>query len=177
MSSRLALTLLLVVGVFSSALFAKRPAVYKAKKEKLPQRVARQPVLFSHRKHVALGLGCLDCHADAREKERAGLSDAGKCMACHKTLKTGSPEVRKLAKAFKRGEPIEWVHIYRVPAFVFFNHANHLKMGLECAACHGPVHERDVLAKEVSTGMTFCMDCHRARKVSTECHLCHSLGY
>jgi hypothetical protein len=34
------------------------------------------------------------------------------------------------------------------------------------------VADREVLAQEVSTGMVGCMNCHAARKVSTECHFC-----
>jgi hypothetical protein len=154
----------------------QRPA-YKGKEEKLPQAVAPQPVAYSHRQHVALGLRCLDCHKGASEKDQAGLPPAAHCMGCHATIKADSPEIRKLAAIHKRGEQPAWVRIYKVPAFVFFSHASHVKAGEQCVTCHGPVQERDVLAKEVSTGMVACMNCHAARKVSNDCVFCHQLSF
>ena len=75
------------------------------------------------------------------------------------------------------GAKIAWVRVYQVPQFVFFNHGNHRKAGIECVTCHGPVADREVLAQEISAGLVGCMNCHAARKVSTECHFCHALGY
>ncbi|MBI1941909.1 MAG: cytochrome c3 family protein [Acidobacteria bacterium] len=151
--------------------------VYKAKKEKLPAAVAPQPIAFSHKKHASAEMGCLDCHVDALEDGRAGLPSVEECMACHQSIKTDSPEIMKLAAIRRRNEKVNWVAVYRVPDFVFFSHANHLQAGEECVTCHGPVAQREVLAKEISTNMTACMNCHAARKVSNECYLCHQLGH
>jgi hypothetical protein len=137
---------------------------------------AAQPLPFSHKQHAAAGLKCLDCHTGAKTKEVAGLPPAGKCMYCHVSIKSESEPIRKLAAAQKNGTPIPWVRVYRVPAFVFFSHASHAKAGIECAACHGPVADRDVLSTEISTKMQTCVDCHTARKASNDCALCHQLG-
>jgi hypothetical protein len=163
-------------ALFCQASFAQEPTVYKGKEENLPKEVAPQPVPFSHEKHVGAGIQCLDCHPGANKKERAGLPDAGQCMLCHQSIKTDSPAIAKLKAAQESGEKIQWVRVYEVPDFVFFSHANHVKGGVECAACHGPVGQRQVLAKEVSTSMTNCMNCHAARQVDNHCHFCHSLG-
>ena len=85
-------------------------------------------------------------------------------------------EIAKLAQMHKNGESPLWVRVYKVPDFVFFNHSSHVKASVECQTCHGPIETRDVLAKEVSTSMTTCMDCHVERKVSNECNMCHDLG-
>lgn len=161
----------------AAALFAQQAPVYKGKEEKLPAEVAPQPVRYSHKRHLALGMRCLDCHKGAVEKDQAGLPGTVLCLGCHSTIKTDSPEIRKLAEIHKRGEKIRWVRVYRVPDFVFFSHASHLKAGEQCVTCHGPVQERDVLAKEVSTSMTACMNCHAVRKASNECVLCHQLSF
>ncbi len=85
--------------------------------------------------------------------------------------------MKKLAEFNRRGEKIKWLHIYEVPDFVFFSHASHAKAGSGCVACHGPVQDRDILAKEVSTSMVACMNCHVKKGVSTGCYLCHQLGF
>ncbi len=153
------------------------PQLYKGREENLPKSVAPQPVPFSHKQHASAGAECTDCHATAAAKDRAGLPQAGRCMLCHRAVKTDSPHIQKLARIQESGKKIDWVRVYHVPEFVFFSHANHLKAGEKCETCHGPVAERDILAKEVSTSMTACMNCHAAREVSNECHFCHSLGF
>jgi len=169
---------ILLLPFFSGALaLGQEQAVFKGKKEKLPAPVAPQPIAFSHKKHAAADMACLDCHVDANERDQAGTPNVERCMICHDAVKTDSAEIKKLAGVQKRNKKLKWVPVYRVPDFVFFSHANHLKAGEQCVTCHGPVAERDVLAKEVSTNMAACMNCHAARKVSNECYLCHQLGH
>ena len=158
------------------SLAQEEPTAYQGKEEKLPQPVAPQPVPFNHEKHVSSGITCLDCHAGADKKERAGLPQAEQCMLCHETISADTPSIVKLKAIQEAGEKINWVRVYEVPDFVFFSHANHVKGGVECATCHGPVEQRAVLAKEVSTSMISCMNCHAAREVPNHCHFCHSLG-
>jgi hypothetical protein len=170
------LVVCLTVGSLAGGLAAQTAGGYKGKQEDLPIKVAPQPIAFSHKKHSTAGLKCLDCHSGADRKERAGLPQAEQCMLCHATIATDSAEVGKLASFHERGEKAGWVRVYQLPDFVFFSHASHRKAGETCGTCHGPVETREVLAKEVSTSMIQCMNCHAAKKVSTECHLCHDLG-
>jgi len=163
--------------LLAAALVAQAPRQYQGKEEKLPLEVGPQPVAFSHKQHAAARLACADCHPGATSKERAGLPAASRCLACHRTIVPDHPEVRRLAALEKKGGRIPWVRIYQVPEFVFFSHASHTGAGIDCQTCHGPVAERDVLAKEVSTSMTACMSCHAAREVSNDCHFCHALGF
>lgn len=149
---------------------------YQGAEEKLPQTVAPQPVAFSHKQHAAASLQCADCHPNAATSDNATLPNTAKCMACHRTIKADSPEVAKIAAAHENKQKVPWVRVYRVKDFVFFSHANHLKAGLECNACHGPVETRDVLAKEHGTNMASCVACHRAKQASLDCVLCHQLG-
>lgn len=174
---RKSLSSVLLLSLSGAVALGQRPAVYRGKEEKLPVAVRLQPIAFSHKKHVSVGLTCLNCHPDATEKEQAGLPNTEECMICHTTVKADSHEVRKLAEAHERGERVKWVRVYKVPDFVFFSHANHLKAGMQCATCHGPVQRREVLAKEVSTGMIACMNCHAQNDASNECFLCHQLGH
>jgi hypothetical protein len=165
--SKLAICLMACVWVMAQT--------YKAKPEKLPRELAPQPVAFSHLRHAEAK--CADCHVTAAKSDRAGLPQADRCMLCHAGLKTENAELAKVAAMAKAGAAIKWVRAYRVPEYVFFSHREHLKAKLECTECHGPVATREVLAQEISTSMTACMNCHAARKVSNECGFCHSLGY
>jgi hypothetical protein len=134
-------------------------ADYKGADEKLPVAVAPQPTPFSHRVHAAARIPCATCHPAAKTAARAGLPDSRACLNCHP--KGPAPTA-------------PWVRIYELPGFVFFSHERHAKSA--CAECHGPVAQRDVLAKEVSTSMAACMSCHVQRKASTDCSVCHELG-
>jgi hypothetical protein len=174
---RIVLCAALISGLRSLISLGQKPVVYKGKKEKLPLSVAPQPVAFSHKKHYAVGLSCPQCHTGATESEQAGFPNTDECMLCHATMMSDSPEVKKLADAHRRKEKVRWVRVYKVPEFVFFSHASHLKAGQQCATCHGPVDQRDVLTQEISTSMTSCMNCHATKAVSNDCSLCHQLGH
>ena len=155
----------------------KRRTDYKGVEEKLPIEVGQQPVAFSHRVHVETAkLKCASCHPTAATEVRAGLPTGVACMSCHRAVKKDSPQVAALRRYADAKQQVPWTRVYKVPDFVFFNHARHTKAGVNCADCHGPVATRDVLAKEVSTSMSACMNCHVARKASTACTVCHDLG-
>ena len=139
------------------------------KPETIPGPPVVQPVAFSHKLHVEKGLNCRACHTLGGEGFAAGIPKESFCLGCHTTVKADSPEIAKLK------QPVDWVRIYRVPDFVWFNHASHVKDAkIECAQCHGDVAARDVLAKEKPTTMASCMDCHQARKAPIGCDFCHA---
>ena len=148
---------------------------YQGKHERLPIKVAPQPVSFDHLKHSSLGLDCQQCHSQAREKKQAGFPPIAQCLLCHETLKKNEPEIQKLARLHQEAKEPPWVRVYQLPDFVLFSHSRHLKASLECAVCHGPVEERVVLAKEVSTSMKVCVACHLEKEASIDCDACHDL--
>ena len=133
----------------------------------------QQPVPYSHKTHLALGLNCNSCHKNADPGELMGFPAESFCMTCHGTIKADSPYIKEVAAAAKEKKPIPWVRVYRIPAFVYFSHRVHNKAGVTCETCHGQVRERDVIAKEVVHNMRSCMACHAARKAPNECTTCH----
>lgn len=149
---------------------------YRGLEEKLPQAVARQPVPFSHRLHSAAQLGCTDCHTTAATGDQAGLPSATRCMACHQAIRTDSPAIKTLKQYATAKTAVPWVRVYKLPDFVFFSHRRHIAAQVSCGQCHGPVEQRDVLSKEVSTSMNACYGCHVKAGASTSCDACHSLG-
>ncbi|MBK9168620.1 MAG: cytochrome c3 family protein [Bryobacterales bacterium] len=74
-----------------------------------------QPVPYSHKKHVALGLKCNSCHKNADPGELMGLPAESTCMSCHQTIKADSPHIRKVAAAARENKPVPWVRIYQLP--------------------------------------------------------------
>ena len=94
-------------------------------------------------------------------------------MDCHAAIKQDSPAIQRLAAAAKEGRAIQWMRVYAIPSFVDFSHRAHLEKGNTCQECHGPVAERDQLAKETDLTMAGCMNCHRAKKASLDCAYCH----
>ena len=166
----------LLLGLAVAASFGQKIGAYRGNEEKLPVKVSPQPIAFSHKKHAAAGLPCLACHGDAKERDQAGIPNVKQCVLCHLPDRATHPELKRLAELDKRGAKVRWVRVYRVPDFVFFSHANHLKAGEKCATCHGTVETSEVLAREVSTSMDTCVVCHFPRKASNECYLCHDLG-
>ena len=86
-----------------------------------------------------------------------------------KQAKTGFPKEEE-------DKTIPWVRVYKLPDYIFMSHKKHVEPGVTCKICHGPVSKRDILKKEVSTSMKFCMECHQSRGASIECNLCHELN-
>ena len=153
------------------------PPVYRPPQETLPRKLARQPVPFSHKIHHAEGLKCLDCHATARTKLRAGLPKLSDCMNCHQTIGRDKQEIQRMATLYAaRVDKVTWVRAYDVPDYVWFSHKKHVSKSGDCSRCHGDVTEHDVLPQEMSVNMTSCMNCHAQMGVSIECFLCHDLG-
>jgi hypothetical protein len=168
----------LLFGFFLCTLAFTEESAPGRPQEKLPQSVAAQPVAFSHQVHAGkVGLPCNFCHVGAAKGDEATVPSVDFCLTCHRTIKANSPDLAKLRAASEKGKDIAWVPVYRVPDFVFFGHAPHIKAGLHCAECHGPVETRDVLQKEVSTNMNSCRECHRRRGAPMECVACHQLGH
>ena len=134
---------------------------------------AAQPIPYSHKTHLALGLQYQNCHTNPDPGEMMGYPVTKTCMGCHTTVKTESPAIQKLAGYAKDQKPVPWVRVYQIPSYVFFSHRTHQEAGANCQTCHGPVAEREVITKEVDTSMGACMDCHRKNKASIDCTFCH----
>jgi hypothetical protein len=138
-----------------------------------PAEPPAQPIPYSHKQHIALGLKCKDCHTNADPGELMGIPASSKCMTCHTTIKKDSPDIQKLAASDREKKPIYWVRVYQIPSFVYFNHRTHLESGAQCETCHGKVSERDRLFRETDISMGGCMKCHHANKASNACNYCH----
>jgi len=139
-----------------------------------------QPINFPHDVHAGkLGMDCLYCHYAAEKSPVANIPSVGTCMGCHKIAATDKPEIVKLTGYFQRGEPVPWVEVYHLPDHVKFNHKRHVKAGIECQKCHGPVQEMPVVYQYPSLKMGWCVSCHRENlnnpqfPATMDCVVCH----
>ncbi|HEV8141633.1 MAG TPA: c-type cytochrome [Methylomirabilota bacterium] len=159
----------------------------------------RQPIFFSHVIHAgSFGIDCQYCHADARRSEYAGLPSVSRCLGCHTIIGAqDNPEIRKIHDYASRREAIPWVRVFKVPEFSYFPHKPHVRAGVACQRCHGPIGRMRVVGAETGQQlgndlkrliglrpppppltMGWCVDCHRAEnakgaKAPLDCVTCH----
>ncbi len=157
------------------AMLAAQQPDRRQKEEKLPGDPVPQPIAYSHKTHLAQGLKCANCHTMPGEGEAATFPKESTCMGCHTSIKTDSPEIHKLADFAAKKQSVPWARVYRLPDFVWFSHALHVKVAkTDCAVCHGQVAERDVLFQEKSLSMATCMSCHSKQGAPNGCDVCHA---
>ncbi|HTO15072.1 MAG TPA: c-type cytochrome [Edaphocola sp.] len=119
---------------------------------------------------------CMNCHKQIDEYTGEDLFD-------HEGNKVdGTAEIEKLykfagwdagkkdyirdAKGEIQATPIEWVKVHNLPDYVYFNHAQHVRVGnVQCQTCHGPIQEMDEVKQFETLSMGWCINCHRETKV------------
>jgi hypothetical protein len=133
-----------------------------------------QPILYSHKEHLALHTKCANCHTNPAPGNLMTFPATTTCMSCHRTVRTSKPGVQKLATYMTSRQPIPWVRVYRVMPGVTWSHKKHLDAGMKCEMCHGQVADMEVMSEATSvTSMGVCMRCHAQHKVATVCATCH----
>lgn len=141
----------------------------------LPAFSVDQPIAYPHKKHIAIGLQCIDCHSQADIGPAATIPSVAKCMLCHAKIATDKPEVKKVAEYAAKGREIPWVRVYgfEKQALVKFNHAPHIRAKVDCATCHGDMTQADTAQKLVNHNMGTCLTCHRQKGAPQDCATCH----
>ena len=105
-----------------------------------------------------------------------------------------SPELQKLYGALaldekmqsdpaKMGTPVAWIKIHNVPDFAYFDHRAHVRVGVTCQQCHGPVESMEQVRQVEDLTMGWCVNCHRDAnrhgvagrtvQASIDCATCH----
>jgi hypothetical protein len=135
-----------------------------------------QPIAFSHKLHAGTNqIDCRYCHTGTEVSRHASVPSLNVCMNCHIQVKTDSPEIQKLAEAYKTGKSVAWQKVNLLPDHVKFNHAMHIKAGKACTTCHGNVAEMEKVTQVESLSMGWCVNCHRQQEnnAPTNCSTCH----
>ena len=138
----------------------------------------QQPIEFPHKIHQSeiIGIECTDCHFGASRGPRAGFASVSFCMTCHETAgNPNDPRMQLLRATAQRGEDLPWQRVYGFleESHVRFNHAPHIRAGVECAMCHGDLAQMTVAERAVDHTMGFCINCHQQRGASNDCLTCH----
>jgi hypothetical protein len=122
-----------------------------------------QPIQFSHAHHVGgVGLDCRYCHTSVENSAFAGIPPTNTCMNCHSQLWTNAPILEPVRASFRNNTSLTWIRVNDLPDFVYFNHQIHVKQGVGCVTCHGPVDKMPLMYQAASLLMEWCLDCHRA---------------
>ena len=161
----------------------------------------RQPIFFSHLIHAgSFQIDCQFCHADARRSEYAGLPVGGALHGLPQDHRgAGQPGDRARSTTIsRRGEPIPWVRVFKIPEFTHFPHKPHIRAELACQTCHGPIERMRVVGAQTGPrlvndlailvglrppppplSMGWCVDCHRQQNATRgtqaplDCVACH----
>lgn len=148
----------------------------------LTQQPPEQPIKYNHSIHIGFGVQCLYCHPGAWKGNSAGLPTETKCWGCHQQIPIKDAEQQKLADAVKNNEPIQWVPVFILPDFVYFNHRAMVAHGITCETCHGEVSRMTVVQPpRYPVNMGWCLHCHRQKAANdpvlltrlTDCGTCH----
>jgi hypothetical protein len=146
-----------------------------------PSEAAVQPIAFYHSVHAGDNqIPCLYCHTNAERGPSAGVPSVQLCVGCHvpgsgafaaADASLGFPtaerdslwnaEALKLVGYWQRQEAIPWVRVHQLPAHATFPHMSHVRVGLQCQTCHGPVQEMEEVYQYSSLQMGWCISCHR----------------
>ena len=70
---------------------------------------------------------------------------------------------------------LNWIRVNDLPDFVYFNHQIHVKQGVGCVTCHGPVDKMPLMYQAEPLLMEWCLtaiarrrnSCGRATRCST----------
>ena len=129
-----------------------------------------QPIAFSHKVHAGqYEIDCNYCHTGVNISKSANIPSVNICMNCHNAIETDKPEIQKILTAYEENRPIEWVRVHNLPDLAYFNHKQHVAIGgLDCATCHGPIEEMDVVYQYSELTMGWCINCHRETEVSSK---------
>jgi hypothetical protein len=121
-----------------------------------------QPIQFSHAHHVGgMGIDCRYCHTSVEESSFANIPPTKTCMNCHSQIWNTAAILEPVRASFREDRPLQWTRVHDLPDFVYFNHSIHVRQGVGCATCHGPVDKMPLIYQEANLTMSWCLECHR----------------
>ncbi|HEY4980109.1 MAG TPA: cytochrome c3 family protein [Candidatus Acidoferrum sp.] len=173
-TSRISLLLLAMFFCFGAIAQAQKAVKLMVPDNPGPHAAPEQPLPYSHKQHLAMGLECKECHRNPEPGNLMTLPETAKCMQCHVTIAKDKPAIMKLATFANSKEPIPWVRVYQVLPGIAWSHRPHLAKGVKCETCHGNTREMTAVAEVTSvTSMYGCLNCHEMNHAKASCDTCH----
>ncbi len=121
-----------------------------------------QPVSYSHYTHVdQVGMDCRYCHTAVEKSWYSNVPSSSTCMNCHKHILKEDARLALVRDSYESDQPVPWIHIHRLPDYVYFNHSVHVNRGVSCVLCHGQINTMEEVYQAKPLSMAFCLDCHR----------------
>lgn len=158
-TARVTLVSVLALAVFGGWLLV---VLMRSPWQTRQQETIVQPVQFSHAHHVGgVGIDCRYCHTSVEKSAFAGIPPTKTCMNCHSLLWATAPILEPVRASFKNETPLAWIRVNDLPDFVYFSHKIHVRQGVGCATCHGPVDQMPLVYQAQTLLMEWCLDCHR----------------
>lgn len=170
-----------ILGLALLAIAAQSCRKYSADEGDAPD----QPIAFYHSVHAGQNnIPCMYCHYTADRSVDAGIPPVQLCVGCHVPGSSAPGAVASQASLafptaqrdtfwnrnanllvdyWKRGAPVPWVRIHKIPEHAKFPHFMHVNAGLQCQTCHGPVQNMKKIYQFSSLRMGWCIDCHRGQ--------------
>ncbi len=74
------------------------PAASAVRANLAPHPAPEQPLPYSHKVHVGMGLPCRLCHTNPAPGREMTFPATATCMNCHATMVTDRPAIKKLAE-------------------------------------------------------------------------------
>ncbi len=156
------ITIVITIVVGLILFFVSAPVIQSSEYITGVNLVPDQPVPFSHQHHAGdLGIDCRYCHQNVESSSFAGMPAASVCMHCHSQIWPKTAMLEPMRQAYETDAPLAWTKVYKLPDYVFFNHAIHINKGMGCSSCHGNVKQMPLMHKANSMQMKWCLDCHR----------------
>jgi len=109
-----------------------------------------------------MGIDCRYCHTSVEKAAYANIPPTKTCMNCHSQIWKESPELAPVQESWRTGRSIEWVKVYDLPDYVYFNHSIHVAKGVGCETCHGRIDQMPLVSQHPTLQMSWCLECHRA---------------
>jgi len=138
---------------------------------------------------------CMTCHRFVTASQKVMIPEILEARKANRTPRPViAPELQKLYTALgldinlerdphATPQPIAWVKVHNLPAYTCFDHRAHLRAGVACQRCHGPVESMERLRQISDLSMGWCVNCHRETPIpgvngraawpSTACGTCH----
>jgi len=140
-----------------------------------PHSAPTQPLPFSHKGHMAVGLVCQMCHTNPEPGSLMTYPATETCMSCHAAITPDKPAIVSLQEFAESGRTIPWVRVYAVTPGVSWSHRAHLESGAQCETCHGDISQAEAVSVSKATlAMATCISCHEARGAKAACVTCHA---